>query len=159
MLCDFICLQNSLAAYYKLVRKEPEEFWEWLRVEMGVRSEPTVNIVCPKLSRELIKVHLNIRIIPSGCNSFLPLWKKWKIYCRQATSLSGAGAKFEGVFYFVFFPPSSVRGRQGQACNRSAKCLQRGATEEERQEIRQGGEEERMEGHRRVDVTDGKFRP
>lgn len=41
---------------------------------MGVISE--VNVFCPKLCRELIIVHLNVHIIPSGCGLFLTLSKR-----------------------------------------------------------------------------------
>lgn len=105
-----------------------------------MRSETTVNIFCPKLSRELIILQLNIHIIPSGRDSFLPLSERNERFIAGqliAVAELGQNLKESSVSFFS----SSVGGRQGQGCNRPVKRLERAATEEEKQEIRQGEKE------------------
>lgn len=110
---------------------------------MGLRRVTQVNIFCLNLSRELIMLQLNIHIIPSG-RRLIPAspWKTWKIYCSPAHSLCKA---WRSLFF-----PSGVRGRQGHGCNRPVKCLQSGATVEEKRR--------RMKGLRLVHVTEGRLR-
>lgn len=105
-------------------------------------SETAVNIFCPKLSRELIILQLNIHIIPSGRDSFLPLSERnERFIAGQLIAVAELGQKKKKSSVVFFFVPAVLGAHKARDCNRPVKCLQRGATEEEKQEIRQGEKE------------------
>lgn len=69
-----------------------------------------MNILCPNLSRELIIMHLNIHMIPSGCNSFLPLSERnERFIADQLLALAELGQNLKESS-ILFFSPLVVLG-------------------------------------------------